>query len=57
MARVPTNTVPLGARAIIRAPGMPCAQTSTLKPGGTWILSSGISSSGVTVSFGGLGVR
>src|SRR5216684_2616857 len=33
--RVPTNTVPLSPSAIERAPGMPSAHTSTLKPPGT----------------------
>ena len=57
MVRVPTKTVPLSPRAIMRAPGMPCAQSSTWKPAGTWMLFSGISSGGVTVIFGGLPVR
>ena len=57
MVRVPTNTVPFSARAIMRAPGMPCAQSSTWNPGGTWMFLSGISSGGVTVSFGGTLVR
>src|SRR5258706_15779747 len=33
--RVPTNTVPLSPSAIDRAPGIPSAHTSTLKPAGT----------------------
>ena len=46
---MPTKIVPLSPRAIMRAPGMPCAQISTLKPGGTLSLSTWIFSTGVTV--------
>ena len=49
MVRVPLKIVPLSPRAIMRAPGMPCAHSSTWKPGGTWRLFTGMSSGGVTV--------
>src|SRR2546426_9920115 len=39
--RLLTNTVPFLPRASERASGMPSAQTSTLKPGGTFSLSVG----------------
>src|SRR6185312_9021077 len=39
--RVPTNTVPLSPCAMVRAPGMPSANTSTLNPAGTLSLSTG----------------
>src|SRR5688500_10768345 len=57
MPRVPTYTLPPGPRVIIRAPGMPLAQISTLNPGGTLIWLTGISEAGVTVSLGGWGAR
>src|SRR5438132_9641819 len=47
--RVPTNTVPLSPCAIERAPGMPSAHTSTLKPAGTLSLSTGRSFAGLPV--------
>src|SRR5262245_49786388 len=49
MMRVPAQIVPLEPRVIMRTPGMPCAQTSTWKPFGSLILSTGMSESGVTV--------
>ena len=49
MMRVPAQIVPLDPRAIMRTPGMPCAHSSTWKPFGTLILSSGMSVGGVTV--------
>src|SRR5689334_303932 len=39
--RVPTKSVPLSPCAMVRAPGMPSAHTSTLKPAGTLSLSTG----------------
>src|SRR2546426_418369 len=47
--RVPTNTVPLSPKAIERAPGMPSAHTSTLKPDGTLSLLTGRSLEGLPV--------
>src|SRR2546428_4280184 len=47
--RVPTNTVPLSPKAIERAPGMPSAHTSTLKPDGTLSLLIGRSLEGLPV--------
>src|SRR5437870_13294586 len=39
--RLLTNTVPFSPRASERAAGIPSAQTSTLKPGGTFSLAVG----------------
>src|SRR5207344_2072254 len=55
MMRVPAQIVPLAPRVIMRTPGMPCAHNSTWKPGGTLILSSGISDGAVTVILGACG--
>src|SRR2546426_12400255 len=41
--RLLTNSVPLSPQVITRALLIPCAQRETLKPGGTLILSTGIS--------------
>ena len=41
--RLLTKSVPLSPQAITRALLSPCAQSETLKPGGTLILSTGIS--------------
>src|SRR5213594_1178244 len=41
--RLLTNSVPLSPQVITRALLSPCAQSETLKPGGTLILSTGIS--------------
>src|SRR5215510_2315862 len=57
MARVPAKIVPLSPRLIMRAPGMPLAHSSTLKPFGTFSLSSGIFSGAVTVSGVACGLR
>src|SRR5262249_43304982 len=46
---VPTNTVPLSACAMERAPGRSSAQTSTLKPGGTFSWFTGNSFAGLPV--------
>jgi hypothetical protein len=57
MIRVPAQIVPLLPRVIMRTPGMPCAHSSTWKPFGTLILSSGISEGGVTVILAAWGAR
>ena len=55
MVRLPTNTVPFGPSAIMRAPGAPCAQSSTLKPSGTLSEFTGMRSGAVTVKRGACG--
>src|SRR5256885_13368678 len=50
--RLLTNTVPFSPRASERASGMPSAQTSTLKPGGTFSLSVGRSFAARPARFG-----
>ena len=57
MVRVPWKIVPLSPRAIMRAPGLPCAHSSTWNPAGTWMLFSGMSSGAVTVILPGCPVR
>ena len=49
ITRVPMKIVPLSPRVIMRAPGMPCAHSSTLKPAGALSLPTSIFSGGVTV--------
>ena len=53
--RVPTYTTPLGDSVIERPFGIPEAHSSTLKPGGTFNLLTGISSAGNAVIPGGFG--
>src|ERR1700704_3088857 len=55
--RLLTNTVPLSPSASERASGMPSAQTSTLKPAGTFSLSVGRSLAGRPVRCGANGCR
>src|SRR5436190_12016794 len=50
--RLPTNTVPLSPSASERASGTPSAQTSTLKPAGTFSLFTGNSLEGRPVKCG-----
>jgi len=57
MARVPTNTVPWSPSHIMRAPGRPCAQSSTSNPEGTRSAATGTRSAGVTVSVGACGAN
>src|SRR5215468_5898827 len=57
MVRVPMNIVPLVPITMVRAPGCPLDQTSTLKPGGSLILSSGSLSTAVASGGNGCGRR
>ncbi len=57
MVREPTKTVPPGARTIARAPGSPCAQSSTENPSGTRSCAVGMRSAGVAMRRGGCGAR
>src|ERR1041385_8520348 len=54
MMRVPMNMVPLSPITMVRAPAWPDDHTSTLKPAGSLILSSGSLSTGVAI--GGVGI-
>ena len=51
------NIVPLGPITMVRPPGWPDDQTSALKPGGSFTLSTGIFSRAVTVGGVGCGAR
>src|SRR5215831_13344035 len=57
MMRVPMNMVPLSPITMVRPPAWPDDQTSTLKPAGTLILSSGSLSAAAAIGGVGCGAR